>query len=267
VLKRTFLRQIPLNTRPHIARLLIALGTGLLTLVLPATSHAVQAILTDDTYTSTAHRAANFGTKGALRLQDPAFASVEQIIYLKFDLSTLPGCPSACPRGSAIAKANLRLYINKVNHPGTFSVVSIAPSGSSWTENTITYNNSASIAPPHLSEAANVPVVQNQFVIIEVTNLIQDWLNGTILNNGLALVPDGSLIYAELDSKEGGATSHEPVLEIELVSGSGGSGGNTGPTGPQGPTGVTGPTGPTGPIGATGPTGPTGQLGRLERQE
>src|SRR5437870_13504511 len=132
-----------LNKGRHVTGLLVALVTALLAVALPSTSHAAQATLMDDTYTSSigAQRNTNFGTNGALRLQDPALASIEQTVYLKFDLSTLPGCPSSCPLGGEVNKATLRLYANQVHHADTFSVVSIGPPISSWTEGNITYNN------------------------------------------------------------------------------------------------------------------------------
>src|SRR5437867_10136271 len=165
-----------LNKYRQITGLLVALVTALLAVAFPGTSHAAQATLTDDTYTSSAstQRATNFGTNGALRLQDPALASIEQTVYLKFDLSTLPGCPSSCPPGNEVNKATLRLYANQVNHAGTFSVVSIGSSTSGWTESTITYNNSVMTAPLYLIEATNAPVAPNQFINIDITNLVKD---------------------------------------------------------------------------------------------
>src|SRR5437763_8366226 len=253
-----------LSKRRQITGLLVALVTALLAVACPGTSHAAQATLMDDTYTSSAstQRATNFGTNGALRLQDPALASIEQTVYLKFDLSTLPGCPSSCPPGNEVNKATLRLFVSHVKHPGTFSVVGIGPSTVPWTEGTITDNNSAVTAPPYLLEATSAPVAQYQFINIDITNLVKDWLNGIIPHNGIALIPDGSRINAQFDSKEGGSTSHEPLLEIDLVgSGGGGGGGSAGPTGPTGPTGPIGATGATGATGSTGSTGTTGATG------
>src|SRR2546427_2818389 len=188
----------------EVTGLLVALVMGLLTLLFPGAARAVQVTLTDDTYTSNSasQTTTNFGASGILRLQDPALASIEQTVYLKFDLSTLPGCPSSCPLGGEVNKATLRLYANQVNHAGTFSVVSIGPLISSWTEGNITYNNAGITAPPYLIEATNVAVAQYQFINIDITNLVKDWLDGVIPNNGLALIPDGSRVYVQFDSKE-----------------------------------------------------------------
>src|SRR5439155_24788097 len=92
--------------------------------------------------------------------------------------STLPGCPSSCPPGNEVNKATLRLFVSHVKHPGTFSVVGIGPSTVPWTEGTITNNNSALTAPPYLLETTSAPMAQYQFINIDITNLVKDWLNG-----------------------------------------------------------------------------------------
>ena len=73
-------------------------------------------------------------------------------------------------------------------------------------------------------------------------------------NYGLALTPLGS-IKIQLDGKESDDTSHDPRLDIVLV-----SVGPTGATGAQGPQGPAGPQGETGATGAQGPQGTTGAV-------
>src|SRR5205807_1694087 len=114
-------------------------------------------------------------------------------------------------------------------------------------------------------EVTGVPVSSVQtFVVIDVTQLIKDWLDG-LPNNGIALVGNSTSLSAQFDSKENGNTSHESQLEVSLINP--GPQGPTGATGSQGPTGATGPQGQQGPQGlkgdpgATGPQGPQGPLG------
>ena len=93
----------------------------------------------------------------------------------------------------------------------------------------------------------------NQFVLIDITPLVQEWEEGTEANDGIALALTTAAGNFSFDSKEATDTSHEPELEIVL----------TGPTGPQGPAGATGTqgaTGSAGPQGATGATGPPGAV-------
>jgi hypothetical protein len=103
----------------------------------------------------------------------------------------------------------------------------------------------------------------NQFLVIDITSLVQGWMNGSIANNGLGLGVTTTLGAVSFDSKESLSTSHQPELEVALT----GSPGPQGPQGPQGPSGLTGPqgpignTGPQGPLGLTGPQGPIGLMG------
>jgi len=220
-------------------------------ILLPNSSFAILAPLTDDTYTSSSSPASNFGGESVLRL------SATTTTFLKFDLTTLPGCAATCPTGSDVAKASLTVFVNKVNAPGSFDV---KPVTGAWAEGTLTQ-----AAAPALGavEVAAVPVgAPWEFVTVDVTGLVQDWLDGAP-NQGVALVPNGAGLSARLDSKENRITSHQAVLDIVLVGPEGPTGptGATGATGPTGATGATGATGPTGATGATGATGPTGATG------
>jgi hypothetical protein len=187
--------------------------------------------------------------------------------YVQFNLSTLPA-------GASVSKATLRLYVDAVNKPGSFDVYEL---DTAWSENTLTYNT----APPlGLSATGNhsipiAPSSSHQYVLVDITPLVQNWLSGAITNNGVALALTSAGGNFSFDSKESLLTSNGPDLEIVLTS-SGGTQGPPGPTGPQGPAGLagaqgpaganglpgsTGPQGPSGPVGASGPPGPMGVAG------
>ncbi|MGI4757725.1 MAG: DNRLRE domain-containing protein, partial [Janthinobacterium lividum] len=100
-------------------------------------------------------------------------------------------------------------------------------------------------------------VAAGQFVSIDVTSAVQQWMNSPSSNYGFALLSsDGNVLF---DSKENDQTAHSAHLEVSLVSQ--GAVGPTGATGPAGPVGATGPAGPIGPAGATGLAGPIGATG------
>jgi hypothetical protein len=104
------------------------------------------------------------------------------------------------------------------------------------------------------------------YLQLDLTSTVQSWLNGTLANNGIALVPSpGSSISVSFDSKENLLTSHTAQVPMVLVSagpqGPPGAQGAQGPAGPQGATGATGATGPQGQTGAIGPIGPQGPQG------
>jgi hypothetical protein len=146
--------------------------------------------------------------------------------------------------------------VDAVAKAGSFDVYQV---NNSWTESKLTYNTPA----PGVSATGGKPVAVtaasvNQFVLIDITNLAQDWLNGSIPNDGIALALTTSAGAFSFDSKESLFTGNGPELEIALTSG--------GVQGPPGAQGAAGPVGPVGPQGATGATGAAGPQGRQDRR-
>ncbi|MGD0366620.1 MAG: DNRLRE domain-containing protein [Acidobacteriaceae bacterium] len=190
-----------------------------------------------DTYTSTSATGTNYGAKTTL------IVSTTDKSYLQFSMA-------AVPPGSTISKATLRLYVDGVTTAGSFDVYQAT---STWAESTVTERTQPGLGA---SATGSHPVALtssslNQFVLIDITPLVQEWEEGTEANEGIALALTTAAGNFSFDSKEATDTSHEPELEIVL----------TGSTGPQGPAGATGPIGPAGPTGAAGPQGPTGAAG------
>ena len=228
----------------------------------PAPASAVLARLSDDAHASASARTANFGSAPTLLSQGPGSA-VSQA-YVRFDLTTLP----AGTRGADVSRAVLRLWVAKVTRAGMFDVHSVR---GGWSEDALTASN----APGQgRDELIGIPISaqdRNRFVIVDVTELVQEWLDRTLENNGLVLTPNAAGVSVEFDSKENATTSHEPQLEITLRStGAAGPPGPPGPAGPAGPAGERGlagavgppgPPGPPGPLGARGPAGPPGPPG------
>ena len=214
----------------------------LLSALFPLAASA-QAPPSADTFVFSSTPRVNYGAWPVLDVQHGATS------YLQFNLSGLPQNP-------AITKASLRLYVDAVAAPGNFDVYQV---NSSWQENSLSYSN----APvPGASATGGAPTAimgasVNQFVLVDITSLVQDWASGAVANNGIALeltTPGGSFSF---DSKESLLTSHEPELEIILAGGAG----VQGPQGVQGATGPQGPAGPAGPQGLPGIPGPAGPPG------
>jgi hypothetical protein len=213
-----------------------------------------------DTYTSTSATGTNYGAKTTL------IVSTTDKSYLQFSLA-------AVPPGSTVSKATLRLYVDAVTTAGSFDVYQAT---STWAESTVTERTEPGLGA---SATGSHPVALtssslNQFVLIDITPLVQGWEEGTEANDGIALGLTTAAGNFSFDSKEATDTSHEPELEIVLTGPTGpqgtagatgpiGPAGSTGAAGPQGPTGAAGPAGATGPPGAQGATGPAGPLGAM----
>jgi len=201
-----------------------------------ALAHA-QVVLTDDANTSSLFPKKNFGGSVALIVCNGSNT------YIKFDFANLG--PSIT--GANVSTATAMLYVNAVITPGTVDVYQVS---GPWSENSITYNNAPTLGSQLLSA---VPVSKTGYLSLDLTSTAQAWLNGTLPNNGIALVPSpGSPIVASFDSKENIFTSHTGELALTLV-----SAGPPGPQGPSGAAGLAGPVGATGPMGPQGPSGPT----------
>ena len=176
--------------------------------------------------------------------------------YVQFNLSTVPA-------GATVSKATLRLYVDLAAVGGQFDVYQL---NTSWGEKTLTYNNAPALGA---SATGNHPITittasLNQFVVIDITPLVQSWINGSVANNGVALAVVGSTGVFAFDTKE-----------IDNYQPSSGVGDCTerdrpdrkdhrdrkGPQGSVGPQGPAGPLGPQGPAGAPGPQGPPGAAG------
>lgn len=191
---------------------------------------AQQAPPSSDTFALSATPKANYGPSPLLPVTSGATT------YIQFNLAGLPS-------NATVSKATLRLYVDAITGAGAFDVFEV---NTPWTEASLNFTNAPT---PGVSATGSKPVSLtsancNQFVLVDITTLVQDWLNGTVANNGVAVKltsPGGGFSF---DSKESPLTSHEPELEISLAT--------AGPAGAQGPAGATGQTGPAGPQGPQG---------------
>ena len=152
--------------------------------------------------------------------------------FIQFNLLNLPA-------NATVSKATLRLYVDAVTRNGSFEI------DTTWTEGALNFTNAPT---PGLSVTGTHPTAiaasnVNQFILVDITSLVQEWVNGTVANNGVALKLTTSTGSFSFDSKESPLTGHEPELEVTLA--------ETGPQGPQGPAGPQGPQGPTGPQGVS----------------
>jgi hypothetical protein len=219
-----------------------------LALAWSGTMHA-QAVLTDDANTASLFPNQNFGNSVALAVSRGANT------YLRFDPGNLGALNS-----SNVSKATLVLYVDALITPGTMDVYEV---NGSWSENSITWSKAPLLGNQVLSA---VSVSEEGYLSLDLTPTVQAWLNGSLVNHGIALVPSAnSKILASFDSKENILTSHTAQLTPVLVSagaqGPQGPQGIQGAPGPQGLQGIQGPAGPAGAAGSIGPQGPTGPAG------
>jgi len=225
-------------------------------------AHATEGAVKADATVTSANPTVNYGSLSNL------YVNGTSTTLIQFDLSSLPSGTTA----SQIASASLKLYVNRVNFAGTINVL---PVTLPWTESSVTFNTMPTTGAPAVT-GVSVATAQ-QFVVIDVTSLVQNWITSGN-NYGIALTTSsGDLVF---DSKENDESSHVAHLDITVTSqgpqgpqgnpgaqgpqgnpGSQGPQGNPGSQGPQGNPGAQGPQGNPGPQGEPGPAGPAGAGG------
>ncbi len=207
----------------------------------PMAAHALVLPLTADTHLATTAA----GTFVAVNV------NAANTALLNFDVTTLP----AGTTSADIAKATLVFFVKGVPTGGRLQV---SPLTNAWTESATT-----STAPlVGLPVATSAPIAKgNSYFAIDVTTLVQNWIDVPAAHFGLALQPAVSTFTSlTIDSKEALQTSHPAYIEIALK-GTAGQQGTQGATGLKGLTGLTGATGETGAAGNQGGPGLGGAPG------
>jgi hypothetical protein len=158
-----------------------------------------------DSYTNTADPTTNYGAAALLDFNGPT-----QISYIQFNLSSIP-------TGASVSQATLKLYVNAVATAGSFNVDYV---NGTWAESTIDASNAPSLGKTIASDVAITTADKNQYILVNVTSVVQAWLDGSETNNGIALVAN-STFDASFDSKENTTTSHPAELDIAFAGGGG----------------------------------------------
>jgi hypothetical protein len=214
--------------------------------VLVMSSSAVCAVAqitpSDDAYISTVSPTTNYGASGSVLVQSGGATG-----FLRFDLSGLP----AGLTSSSLSKATLKIFVSAVTTSGNFDVHRVT---GAWTEKNIKGTTEPSLGSSIVAGVSVGTSNKNNYLLMDITPAVGEWLDGVHPNHGVALVPGNAVSFA-INSKENGASSHAPELDLVLNSGT------PGPAGPQGPQGPQGLQGPSGPQGKAGPGGPQGLQG------
>ena len=157
------------------------------------------------------------GSNPSMAIQGPTAGAL-----IKPDISQLTGAGVAAGQ---VTKAYLKVYKTAVAVGGTVDVCEI---NSAWTES-VTYASKPGFGGPHQTIQAGLSIPTgsaSQYLQIDITTAVQDWLNGTA-NNGIAIVPStgtpcagwptaGNSVSMTIDSKESTTSSHAPEVDVVL---------------------------------------------------
>src|ERR1700683_4243973 len=158
-----------------------------------------------DSYTAPADPTINNGAKTLLNVD-----GATQIGYIQFNLASIPA-------GASVSQATLKLYVNTVTTAGSFNVDYV---NGTWAEGTIDASNAPALGSTIASAVSITTADKNQYILINVTEAVRAWLDGSETNNGIALVANGTFT-ATFDSKENTTTSHPAELDIAFAGGDG----------------------------------------------
>lgn len=176
-------------------------------LLLPAVASAQQALLTDDTFVILNQPNTVHGNDVSLSVGIGVGENNRRHGYLKFSFSTLP----IGTTGNQIRNATLLLWVNTVTSSPAFDV---KPVMGSWTEATLNASNAPALGVT-VVEASSVGL---GYKAVDLTTLVKQWLDGTTVNNGIALIPTGVFNFSvSFDSKDKVETGHPPQLTVNLV--------------------------------------------------
>jgi hypothetical protein len=134
-------------------------------------------------------------------------------VWIQHDLkSVLP----ANTTWEHVARATLKVYTSAMPVRGP---VHVFAAGGPWSEATLKHSAAPATrlvpgtAAPY---ATQTPEGVRKYMAFDVTELVRDWLDGTVPNNGLVLVPGSPTVNVSFDTKEATTTSHPAVLDVVL---------------------------------------------------
>ena len=176
----------------------------------PAFSHTLH--VTDDTESNLNKPNENNGKARNLLIKNVGSGG-DRHGYFKFDLSSL----GASVVGEDVKKATLRIYVHNVDNEGDVSVHRVLDA---WQEETFTSGAGVMIDPVLESSTTVTKSEEKGIVTFEVTQVVRDWLDGSLGNHGLALLPstggDGD-VKMTLSSKEKLDLTLPAEIEVALV--------------------------------------------------
>jgi hypothetical protein len=174
---------------------------------LPCSALAATAVLTADATLNASSPGTNYGASPTLAVS-PSPGTTGMASLLRFDLSSLP----ANLTSGTVNKATLHLWVATLGAPGTLDAREVTSSFPLWTETDVTQSGFGTTSTVASTPSTAALAAAKQWITVDVTNLVKDWLDAPSSNLGLYLQAN---VAATFDSKESSTTSHPAMLEID----------------------------------------------------
>ena len=142
--------------------------------------------LTDDAFVNGKFPRRRYGTADKIAVAGWA----PKIGFAKFDIDPL--------EGRSFSMASLNLVANLLNQAGQIDIHIVYQD---WDEASVTYDTMPAYDPTPVGTLEINPADVGETIAVDLTDLVRQWQDGSIINHGIALVPSDS-INVRLTSKE-----------------------------------------------------------------
>lgn len=159
----------------------------------------------DDTFIKADSPLVNYGNDTTFEVRPDNNADRRGLV--KFDLSSIPS-------NSTVTSATLYLYSKDQKDTQTTSLYRVT---ANWSENSVTWLTWTLLGGDFdnsVSYFTFIPDPANCMVTMNITSLVQAWVNGTYPNYGLMLYSTGNNHIIKYVSKEDGTVSEQPRLDV-----------------------------------------------------
>lgn len=175
----------------------------------------VQIPPTDNIYISQFFPNKNFGKLTTLLTGKYLKSNDAYRSLLKFDLSNV------IPPENIILCAALNLFIYRKDKSSTQlspQTVNVYTNTSSFSQNTVTWNNAPELNPTHYSINIEDKDINN-FISIDITSIVISWFHNIISNNGITLVGVDNTVDSIIGYRatEWSSSDQRPFLSIEYA--------------------------------------------------
>ncbi|MEM5776578.1 MAG: DNRLRE domain-containing protein, partial [Anaerolineaceae bacterium] len=160
-----------------------------------------------DTYIDGGNPATNYGAANRFFVRPDNNADERGL--LRFDLSDIPN-------GATVTSATLYLYGSNTANNQVISIYSVT---TAWTETGATWQSWTTPGGDfdnRTAYAAFIPTQVNCSAAIDLTGLVQEWVDGSLPNHGMLLFATGSNHAFSFSTKED-STSLERAPHLEVV--------------------------------------------------
>ncbi len=166
--------------------------------------------VSDDAYIKKSTPAQNYGSDAQLRTYAD-LVNLERAIY-RFDLDA-----AGIPNGAHVVSAMFNIFVIDPN--ATLSV-NIHRITADWSEDTVTWDSINDEFEAGVLASIPQDPPANDYIRVNITSLVQGWVNGSTANQGIMLRTTGLFDLSEYTSKEYGNLDRRPFLEIKTTDGS-----------------------------------------------